>query len=127
VTPRVLIVDDSAVFLDAARILLEREGLPVVGVASTSSTAVDEVERLRPDVVLVDIMLGSESGFELARSLVDRAAGPAPAVVIFISTHTEADFGELIAESPVAGFVPKSKLSADAILRLLPDNAQSAG
>jgi DNA-binding NarL/FixJ family response regulator len=121
-TPTVLVVDDSAVFLDAARTLLEREGLSVVGVASTEAGAIREAERLRPDVVLVDIMLGGESGFEVARSLIDRTAEPSPVVVILISTQTEADFDELIAESPAAGFVPKSKLSAHAILRFLPDD-----
>ena len=115
-------MDDSAVFLDAARTLLEREGLSVVGVASTEASAIQEAKRLRPDVVLVDIMLGGESGFEVARSLIDRAAQPSPVVVILISTQNETDFDELIAESPAAGFVPKSKLSADAILRFLPNH-----
>jgi DNA-binding NarL/FixJ family response regulator len=126
-TPTVLVVDDSAVFLDAARTLLEREGLSVVGVASTEASAIQEAKRLRPDVVLVDIMLGGESGFEVARSLIDRAAQPSPVVVILISTQTETDFDELIAESPAAGFVPKSKLSADAILRFLPNHGGSGG
>jgi hypothetical protein len=39
--------------------------------------------------------------------------------VILISTHSEADFADLIAESPAAGFLPKSELSASAILRIL--------
>ena len=115
---RVLIVDDSPVFLDAARRLLEREGVSVVGAASTSEMAIDATERLRPDVVLVDIMLGQESGIDLARRLVERPVG-APAVVILISTESEDDFFELIEASPASGFVHKSELSAATILRLL--------
>jgi DNA-binding NarL/FixJ family response regulator len=114
----VLIVDDNRSFLDAARVLLEREGLSVVGVASTGAEALRRAEELSPDVLLVDITLGRESGFELTRRLLEdgRCKGSA---VILISTHSEADFADLIAESHATGFVPKSELSADAIRRIL--------
>ena len=114
----VLIVDDDRLFLEAARVLLEREGLRVIGGAATSAKAVRRAEELRPDVVLVDIMLGGESGFDLARRLAGQRGGGGP-VVILISTHAEADFAELIAESPAAGFVPKQELSGRAIRRIL--------
>ena len=114
---RVLIVDDNRLFLEAARGLLQREGLRVVGVAATSAEALRRAEELRPEVVLVDIRLGTESGFDLARRLADRHRG-GPAVIL-ISTHSEADFADLIAESPAAGFLPKPELSADAIRRIL--------
>jgi DNA-binding NarL/FixJ family response regulator len=115
---RVLIVDDNRAFLEAARVLLERQGLSVVGVALTSAEAFSQAEQLQPDLILVDIMLGEESGFELARDLIgrDQASG---ASVILISTHAEADFADLIAESPAKGFLPKSELSADALLQIL--------
>jgi CheY-like chemotaxis protein len=74
---RCLIVDDSPHFLDAARGLLERQGITVVGVASTSAEALRRAQELRPDVTLVDIDLGGESGLELARRL-HHQAGPAP-------------------------------------------------
>jgi CheY-like chemotaxis protein len=114
----VLIVDDNRAFLDAARVLLEREGLCVVGVASTVAEALPRAEQLRPDVVLIDIQLAGESGFELARRLVEQDRGGGSAVIL-ISTHAEADFADLIVESPATGFVPKSELSADAIRRTL--------
>jgi DNA-binding NarL/FixJ family response regulator len=113
----VLIVDDSWLFLEAARDRLEREGLRVVGVAVTSAEALRRAEELRPEAVLVDVMLGGESGFELARRLAaDRDGGPA---VILISTYSAADFAGPIAESPAAGFLPKRELSADAIRRIV--------
>jgi DNA-binding NarL/FixJ family response regulator len=111
-----VIVDDNASFIDAATALLEREGLSVVGTASTIADAVRQVPELRPDVVLVDITLGTESGFDLARRL---AEIDGDATVILISTHDEADFDDLIAATPAAGFVPKSELSAAAIERLV--------
>ena len=65
-----LIVDDNKSFLEAASILLEREGLSVAGVASTGADALRQVEALHPDVVLVDVFLREESGLELARDMV---------------------------------------------------------
>jgi DNA-binding NarL/FixJ family response regulator len=119
---RCLIVDDNRPFLDTARALLEREGITVAGVASTAAEALEQADALRPDVVLLDITLGEESGFDVARSLAEdhRAEGT---TVILISTHAEADYAELIEESPVAGFLPKSELSAAAIRRILDGRA----
>ena len=117
-TLRCLIVDDSPRFLDAARGLLEYQGVTVVGVASNSAEALRRAEELRPDVTLVDVDLGGESGLELARRL-DGAAGVARAAVILISTHAEQDYAELIATSPAIGFLSKAGISADAIGELL--------
>ena len=114
---RCLIVDDNQAFLDAARVFLERDGLTIVGVALTSVQALLQIEALRPQVVLVDISLGAESGFDLARRIAEDGLA-AEAVVILISTRTEEDVADLIAESPVAGFLPKEELSASAILRI---------
>jgi DNA-binding NarL/FixJ family response regulator len=120
VAVRCLIVDDSRDFLEAARTLLEREGLTIAGVASTIADALRETEMLRPEVVLVDVSLGEESGFELAHRLVaDLACGT---VVILISTRSEADLADLVALSPAVGFLSKSELSADAIRGFLDGN-----
>lgn len=113
---RCVIVDDNRSFLAAATALLEDEGLPVVGVASDADEALAAVPHLRPDVVLVDVTLGRESGFELARRL---AAAEPPIPVIMISTYAEADLAELMQDAPVLGFVPKSRLSASEIRRLV--------
>jgi DNA-binding NarL/FixJ family response regulator len=112
---RCVIVDDNPGFLEAARVLLERQGVDVLAVASNGADGLRRARELRPDVVLVDILLGEESGLELARRMVEED-GPK---VILISTHAEADFAELIADTPAVGFVPKSELSACAIRRLV--------
>ena len=122
---RCLIVDDNHGFLQAARRFLERDGLTVAGVASSSADAVRQVERLRPDVVLVDVSLGDESGIELARRLDgDRVRG---VPVILISTRSEADLADAIAESTADGFLSKSELSAAAIRGLLDEANERRG
>jgi DNA-binding NarL/FixJ family response regulator len=113
---RALIVDDSARFLEAAREFLEREGITVAGVASTSAEALERAQELRPDVALVDIDLGAESGFDLARLF---AEAPEPPPVILISTRSEDDLAELIETSPALGYLSKTRLSAHAIHSLL--------
>jgi DNA-binding NarL/FixJ family response regulator len=115
---RCLIVDDSPQFLRAARALLEREGIAVVGVASTGAEALQRAEELQPDVTLVDLDLGDESGFDLARRLEEETTLE-PSSVILVSTCAEEDFADLIATSPAAGFLAKSQLSAPAIRELL--------
>jgi DNA-binding NarL/FixJ family response regulator len=114
----VLIVDDNWLFAEAARDRLEREGLRVVGVAATSAEALRRAAELRPDVVLVDVMLGGESGFELARRLAARHRDGEPAVIL-ISTYSADDFAGRMTESPATGFLPKRELSADAIRRIV--------
>jgi DNA-binding NarL/FixJ family response regulator len=117
---RLLIVDDSPEFLEAAQAVLENDGMTVVGVASSSQEAFERMRDLRPDVALVDIDLGDESGFDVARRL---AAGvdPAPNLII-ISSHDGDDFEELLETSPALGFVWKSNLSGDAIRAVLEAN-----
>lgn len=120
-----LIVDDSATFLDAATALLEREGVAVVGVASDGAQALARAKELQPDVILLDIMLGRESGFDVAWRLAD--SGSAGIAVILISTHIEADFKDLIEEAPVAGFLPKTELSATAIRAIMDSHREESG
>jgi CheY-like chemotaxis protein len=115
---RALIVDDNKAFLGAATTLLEQEGLTVAGVASTGPDAIRQAESLRPDVILVDVFLGRESGFELCRHLAEEAPGDR-ATLILISTQAAADLEDLIAGCPAAAFVPKAELSADAIRRIV--------
>ncbi|HWF29230.1 MAG TPA: response regulator [Mycobacterium sp.] len=118
---RCLIVDDSADFVDAARGLLKCHGIAVVGAASTSAEALRCFEKLRPDVTLVDVDLGRESGFELVEQL--QAVSHVPSHVILISTHAAQDFADMIAGSPAIGFLSKSALSPDAIRALIRGSA----
>jgi CheY-like chemotaxis protein len=112
-----MIVDDNVEFLTAARGLLEREGLTVVGVASNSTEALRAVADSNPDVVLVDVDLGDESGFDLAGRLSPPVGRRTP--VVMISAYLEEDLEDLILGSPAIGFVPKLSLTAAAIVDLV--------
>jgi len=116
---RCVIVDDSPSLLEAARSLLEQGGIDVVGVASTRAEALREIRALRPEVALVDIDLGTDSGFDVARDIASNGSGPSSTWTILISTHAEADFVDLIAASPAVGFLAKSELSAERVRELL--------
>ena len=107
-----VIVDDNEPFLKVARRVLERQGMAVVGVAANGAEALRQVRELRPDVALVDISLGAESGFGIGRQIT-------PHVRSAILISSEDDYAELIADSPAVGFLSKADLSADAIRRLL--------
>jgi two-component system nitrate/nitrite response regulator NarL len=116
-TVRALIVDDNRQFLRAAREMLEREGINVVAIASTGAQALRSAGEHDPDVVLLDVGLGDESGFDVAVQLT--AAASRPRRVVLISARSEEDLQDLIEESPAIGFVAKSRLSAAAVLALL--------
>ena len=98
---RCLLVDDNEAFLEASSVLLEREGLTVAGMASSIAEALRQARAPRPDLILVDIGLGDESGFDLARLLAQagRADG---ADVILISARAETDYTELLSRKPAA-------------------------
>ena len=98
--------------------LLEREGLTVAGVALNGAEAVQQAERLRPNLVLVDISLGEESGIDLAQRLMEDGLVDG-ATVVLISTRSADEVVDLIAESPAAGFLPKAELSASAIREIV--------
>jgi DNA-binding NarL/FixJ family response regulator len=113
-----ILVDDYQPFLKVARAKLERQGMAVVGVATNGTEALRQARELSPDVALVDISLGTESGFDVARAI-----NPYVGSVILISSndhYEDDDYAELIADSLAVGFLSKATLSPDAISRLIP-------
>ena len=113
---RVLIVDDSADFRRLARLLLEQEGFDVLGEAADGPSADRALGTLAPDLVLLDVNLPGESGFEIAARISQAPGGPA---VLLTSTHDESDYADLARRSGAKGFVAKDDLSAATIARAL--------
>jgi DNA-binding NarL/FixJ family response regulator len=119
-TMTVLIVDDHEEFRSFARMLLDADGFEVAGEAENGESALDQVAKLRPDVVLLDVQLGDGiDGFEVAQRLADGSDGPK---VVLISSREAADYGTRLKDSPVTGFISKRELSGDAITELISQN-----
>jgi CheY-like chemotaxis protein len=116
---RCLIVDDNDRFLQIARQILGHQGIIVVGVASTCAEALRRLDELRPDVALVDVNLGEENGFELARRITSRESTAEPPVVILISTYDESEFSEMVAISGADAYMSKCSLSGVRIHEIL--------
>ncbi len=110
----VVIVDDHAPFRASARRLLEVEGYEVVGEAGDAASAVETVERLRPDVVLLDVVLPDGSGFDVAERLVG-----SDATVVLVSSRDRSDLGPRLSRSSAAGFIAKDELSAETLAELV--------
>ncbi|GAA4248953.1 response regulator [Dactylosporangium darangshiense] len=111
-TIRCVIVDDSERFRASARRLLTDQGIAVVATAADSRQALHAVEQEQPDVVLVDVGLGAESGFDLAARIEHSP-------VIMVSSLAPDDLADLLEESPAIGYLPKEELSGCAISSLL--------
>src|ERR1700753_2732653 len=124
-TLRCVIVDDSPVVLRAADELLGRQGMAIVGLAETADEAARLVNEQQPDVALIDIDLGTDSGFALVRRLMSSENGVRPRCIL-MSIRDRVDYADLIAASPAVGFLAKSDLSATAIRRLLRDAGGAA-
>jgi len=111
---RCLIVDDNRGFLEVGRILLEGDGMEVVGVARSVAHGIARARELEPDVILVDVDLGNDSGVELARRLARELDGSGGKVIL-MSAHGEEEITDLIEDGLAIGFLPKHALSRRAI------------
>jgi CheY-like chemotaxis protein len=116
-TRTVLIVDDHPSFRATARAVLEAEGFEVVGEARDGAEAVELAAALHPEVVLLDVQLPDQTGFEVAAALA-AMNGSGPAIVL-VSCRDAYDYGALIAQYGARGFVPKGELSGAAVRALL--------
>ncbi len=115
---RCLVVDDNPLFLAIVADHLSRGGMDVVGTATNRAETLRQADLLQPDIVLMDVSLGSDSGFEVTRHLVDTFPHYRGRVVL-MSTRSLDDFADLVETSPAAGYLSKNVLSPDAISDLL--------
>jgi DNA-binding NarL/FixJ family response regulator len=110
----VLIVDDHAGFRHAARALLEADGFHVVGESATGGEGLAAAERLRPDLVLLDVGLPDLDGIEVCNRI-SRWGGPA---VVLTSSRDASDYPPHFEHCGARGFIPKAELSGPALLAL---------
>ena len=112
----ILIVDDHPSFRASARTVLESEGFDVIGEAADGASAIAEICRLRPEVVLLDVQLPDIDGFDVCLQITAHAEHP---TVIMTSSRDGSDFGPLVSTSGARGFVPKAELSGARMQELL--------
>ena len=115
-----LIVDDHPSFRRFARKLLESAGYVVVGDVEDGASALDAVGTLRPDVVLLDLLLPDMSGFDVAKALAERPERP---LVVLTSSRSSSDLGQLIRTEHADGFISKRDLTVAALAALVGDAA----
>jgi two-component system response regulator FimZ (fimbrial Z protein) len=115
VRPTVLIVDDHAGFRRSARRMLEAEGFDVVGESPDGASAVAMVRTLRPQVVLLDVLLPDTDGFAVAGRIAMEDRRPR---IVLTSSRDRSEFGARIGRAAADGFLAKSELSGDALRSL---------
>jgi DNA-binding NarL/FixJ family response regulator len=112
--------------MTAAASILERTGIRIVGMITDSAQALRSVECLQPDVILIDIDLGRESGFDLAGQLHQRASASTRFAMIMMSARDVRDLSEMLAASPAIGFIDKCSLSGQEVRALLDDRLRAS-
>lgn len=103
-----VIVDDHEGFRAFARAFLVASGFDVIGEAGDGAGAVETIERLDPDIVLLDVLLPDTDGFEVARRVLEGARRPA---IVLTSTREASDYGTKVGQVGVRGFISKGDLS----------------
>ena len=112
-TIRVLLVDDHAVVRAGLKALLEAAAdMQVIGEAENGQQAVREAERLRPDVVLLDLAMPVLNGVGAARQIAERAPD---AKVLILSSYSDAQYVREAIKAGVAGYLVKES-AADVLL-----------
>jgi DNA-binding NarL/FixJ family response regulator len=117
-----IIVDDHEGFRAFARTFLEATGLHVIGEAGDGAAAVAAIERLDPDVVLLDVLLPDFDGFEVARRVRQGRSRPA---IVLTSTREASDYGGKVDQAGVRGFISKGDLSRQRLEAVLWGNGAS--
>jgi DNA-binding NarL/FixJ family response regulator len=117
VRPTVLIVDDHAGFRGFARAMLDAEGFDVVGEADSGQAAVQAVQQLGPDLVLLDIALPDIDGFQVCKQ-VTTGDGTGP-VVVLTSSRDASTYAIQLGRSAARGFIPKADLTGAALTAVM--------
>jgi DNA-binding NarL/FixJ family response regulator len=116
VSTTALIVDDHPSFRHFARKLLDSAGYVVVGEAEDGASAIAAVRALRPDVVLLDVLLPDMTGLDVARELAEQPERP---LVVLTSSRSASDLGQLVCTEHATGFISKRDLTVTALAALV--------
>ena len=119
----VLVVDDQPLFRDVARVVLEKDGgFSVVAEAENGTSAVRMVERVRPDVVVMDVQMAGISGIEATRQILSRYPR---ASVVLMSMGGDSEYHALARAIGARGFVTKRELNCETLRDILEPGPES--
>jgi two-component system, NarL family, invasion response regulator UvrY len=105
---QVLTVDDQPVFLEAARALItSTPGFALAGEATSGAEAIRAVERLHPDLVLLDVRMPGLDGIETARWLTAKGSD---VVIVLVTGHDAEDVETLAEHAGAVALVAKERL-----------------
>lgn len=102
---RVLVVDDHPLFRDGIASLLEAAGFEIAGQAGTGQEAIEAVQRLEPDLVLMDITMPGMSGLEALRAI--KSESPETQVVMLTVSEEDEDLIQAI-QAGASGYLLKN-------------------
>jgi DNA-binding NarL/FixJ family response regulator len=110
-TVRILLVDDHPIVRQGLKTLLaDREGWEVVGEASDGLEAVDKVDRLQPDVLVLDVTMPRMNGLEACRIIRQKAPG---LEILFVTQHDSPQMMREALDAGARGYVVKSNAARD--------------
>jgi DNA-binding response OmpR family regulator len=112
----ILIIDDDAAFRQLAERILTAAGFDVVGQADSARAGMSAARAVKPDAILLDVMLPDGDGVMLAREFASLPWGPR---VLLTSSSTDLAAREEIDHSGAVAFVPKNELPGAPLERLL--------
>ena len=102
---RLLIIDDHEMVREGLKAILSAEpDFSIVGDAANAEQALALIERLRPDIILLDVRLPGTSGIEICRVVTERYPETA---VIFLTTFTDESLVEQCIKAGARGFIVK--------------------
>ena len=111
-----VLVDDHVSFRTRARCLLENFGFVVIGEAATGTEALHTVRTLRPDIVLLDIVLPELDGFAVCEQL---AAERCESAIVLTSTRDASAYRRRLMTCAARGFIPKHELTGASLVAVI--------
>ena len=111
---RILVADDHSALLESLVPILELQ-FTVVGTASDGKAAVEAEEKLRPDVVILDISMPVMSGIDAAKQM---RRGGSKAPIVFLTVHQDKDILAAAKRAGGLGYVVKTRLETDLVLAI---------